>query len=324
MTEPTTPAELRKDFSAIYRDAEEFFNSAIDQCNDENQRTLFFGEENPDRFWNCLGEESQLKAENLIDRILVASANLTKISKKSALVGEEDILAIKMATKYIRASLHLRCYTYHKSEAIHDEGVVLGFRHAEQSDNEAASPITARRVFIEKMGDIYDAHQLIQAGENDEITSSTTLADQSNNYRTGTAFIMMWMDPNQPELNDVADTVKSIFKKFGVRAVRADDIEHESLVTERILNEIKSSEFLFADLTGMRPNVYYEVGYAHALNKRVILFRKSGTSLHFDLAGYNCPDYQNLRDLRQKLTRRLEHLTNKRPLDQQDLNLSIS
>jgi nucleoside 2-deoxyribosyltransferase len=121
------------------------------------------------------------------------------------------------------------------------------------------------------------------------------------------------MDKSQLELTDVVDTVKQVFEQFEIEAVRADDIEHEGMITTRILGEIETAEFLLADLTGERPNVYYEVGYAHALKRRVILFRKTGTGLHFDLAGYNCPEYENLRDFREMLTRRLEHATNRRP-----------
>ena len=130
---------------------------------------------------------------------------------------------------------------------------------------------------------------------------------------------MMWMDPKHPDLADVADTVRSVFRSFGIRAVRADDIEHEGVISERVLNEIRTTEFLFADLTGTRPNVYYEVGFAHALDKRVLLFRKSGTAIHFDLAAYNCPEYENLRDLRDKLTRRLVGITNRNPTDLREI-----
>ena len=127
---------------------------------------------------------------------------------------------------------------------------------------------------------------------------------------------MMWMDAAQPALLDVMDAVKSTFARFDIRAVRADDIEHEGLISDRVLNEIRTSEFLFADLTGTRPNVYYEIGYAHALSKRVILFRQAGTGLHFDLAGYNCPEYTGLRDLREKLTKRLMDATSRNPKDE--------
>jgi hypothetical protein len=126
------------------------------------------------------------------------------------------------------------------------------------------------------------------------------------NVDRGTAFILMHMDPAKLELLDVCDAIKEVCRDFGIDAQRADDIEHQVQITNVILNRIKRAEYLIADLSGERPNVYYEIGYAHALHKNPILFRRKDTAIHFDLSLHNVPAYENMRDLKRLLTRRFE------------------
>jgi nucleoside 2-deoxyribosyltransferase len=87
--------------------------------------------------------------------------------------------------------------------------------------------------------------------------------------------------------------------------LRADDVENHEAISDVVLQKILESAVVIADLTDARANVYYEIGYAHALNRRPILFRKAGTETHL-LNVHSVPEYKSLGDLKTLLHERLE------------------
>lgn len=312
MTDQPEHGALGASFAALGRDAEAYFDRAAAAVA-TIPRPERWDRPDRDHFWVNLPGPVREEAEALVQRLLELAGPLADAVRNAPLASEADQRDVMTGTKAMRAALLLRQFRSWTTEVLHDEGTVLGVQPAGQSDDDPSAPEIARRSFADWKGKIADILELVAASRGLGPVGREAPSSAPARYRPGTAFIMMSMDKSRPELVDVADVVKQVFEQFDVRAVRADDIEHEDLITTRILGEIETAEFLFADVTGGRPNVYYEVGYAHALKRRVILYRKAGTGLYFDLAGYNCPEYENLRDLREKLTRRLEHLTNRQP-----------
>lgn len=307
---------MRNTLREIAARADAYFDESDKALSSSHEGPYAQYSDNRADYWAKLPEDVQDQGRKLLADSLALAGKIADASRTAALTTQEDTADIRVATKELRAAVRLRKYEYSPPEVIHDEDRVLGIRPASQSENEALSPARASRNFKECLYQLSEVLRLIENSASSPLKAAEAgelQAPATQRIKPGTAFIMMWMDPKQPELVDVMDKVKDIFSRFGVRAIRADDIEHDGLISERVLIEIRTAEFLFADLTGERPNVYYEVGYAHALGKRVILFRKSGTGVHFDLSGHNCPEYGNLRDLDAKLTRRLIDVTNINP-----------
>jgi hypothetical protein len=102
-------------------------------------------------------------------------------------------------------------------------------------------------------------------------------------------FVLMPFDVKFQPLYD--DHVKAVVSRSGLRCERADDIRGPTLITWDIWERINRARFLIADLTDQNPNVFYELGHAHALSKDVILITRSMDFVPFDLKTIRCIKY---------------------------------
>jgi len=95
--------------------------------------------------------------------------------------------------------------------------------------------------------------------------------------------------------------IREVAEKLGFVVERADDIEHNASILEIIQDNIRDSRAIIGDITGRNPNVFYEIGYAHALNKPIILIGKKGGPIPFDVQSVNLILYESIVDLRDRL-----------------------
>lgn len=88
--------------------------------------------------------------------------------------------------------------------------------------------------------------------------------------------------------------IKPVCAEFGLRTVRADESFNNNFIIHEIVSEISEATVIIADITPDNPNVYYEVGYAHALKKNVVLMcNEERIKLPFDLSGFRTIFYKN-------------------------------
>jgi len=105
------------------------------------------------------------------------------------------------------------------------------------------------------------------------------------------------------DLEDYKAAVEEVCIECGFEAIRTDSRPPENThqIVDKIHDHIQTCGFVIADLTNERPNVYYEIGYAMGLNKKMILTSKRGEAVHFDLYGYNRIEWSGTQNLKKQL-----------------------
>jgi hypothetical protein len=97
-------------------------------------------------------------------------------------------------------------------------------------------------------------------------------------------FVLMPFGKEFQELYQLG--IKEACEHAGAYCERVDEQVFVESILERIYNQIAKADVIVSDMTGRNANVFYETGYAHALNKQVILLTKDGNDIPFDLKHY--------------------------------------
>ena len=71
----------------------------------------------------------------------------------------------------------------------------------------------------------------------------------------------------------------------------AGDLDNQQSILQDIVTGIGKADVIIADVTGLNPNVFYELGLCHALDKKVILITQDISELPFDIRPYRVDEY---------------------------------
>ncbi|MFQ6880183.1 MAG: hypothetical protein ACLRS1_10390 [Oscillospiraceae bacterium] len=123
--------------------------------------------------------------------------------------------------------------------------------------------------------------------------SSITIYNYKVNYEKPNAFVVMQFGHSYDDL--YYDVIKNVCEENGYAVYRADEGLGTGLILNDIVSAIRNSALVIADITPDNPNVFYEVGFAHALNKPTILLNEKNQreKLPFDVSGFRTIFYDN-------------------------------
>jgi len=110
------------------------------------------------------------------------------------------------------------------------------------------------------------------------------------------------------DMDRAYESIRDECRKMGLTAKRADDGVGSGIILREITDSIEKAELLICDLTHQRPNVYYELGYAHGVGNEssdILLIAREGTVLHFDIAPLRVQFYRDEQHLRTLVARNI-------------------
>jgi hypothetical protein len=120
-------------------------------------------------------------------------------------------------------------------------------------------------------------------------------------------FVIM---PFNKEFDLVYECIEKSVTQAQLKCIRADKEVYSGIIMDKIRENIARAGIIIAELSEQNPNVFYELGLAHAWGKKVIMITQNIRSIPFDLKHWRMAIYDrsNINGLKEKLKTELAAL----------------
>ena len=141
-----------------------------------------------------------------------------------------------------------------------------------------------------------------------------TISNFKTEYKKPEIFIVSQFGGDYDVLYN--EVIAPVCEALHYAPIRGDEVVSCTLILNDIITSIRNSAVIIAEITPDNPNVFYELGYAHALGKPTILLCEKAVRerLPFDVSGFRTIFYDNSiggkRKVEEKLKEFLQNIVN--------------
>lgn len=122
--------------------------------------------------------------------------------------------------------------------------------------------------------------------------------------------LVFLLTPFHQDFKESNEEIKNICNSIGLKCIKGDEEYIKGNILKYIVEKMMSSRIVIANINGRNPNVFYELGIAHAIGKPTILISKMEDleNVPFDLQSNQLVLYRDYKELNDKLIKLLSKI----------------
>ena len=161
-----------------------------------------------------------------------------------------------------------------------------------------------------------DYERLNEMGDDFEVKAQTVVKlaeDIAHSQDVAVAMSYTRDEPLATQLRNVFSAYQQVCKEYGYVCRPVTEKTTDGHITQEILSTLSHAGFVIVDLTDVRPNVMYELGFADGLDRKVVTTARTGTELPFDVKDkpFLFWDPMDLEKLREDLRAKIDQIASK-------------